>query len=125
MISWYPLNKAAQIPLNWHALHPKIRVKSKGSKMQEERRKFIRHHLECPVTVITSQGTMSGRARNLSGDGALICCQQPLKPKENMDLTIKFSDGFSLDVPSEVVWSYKTNAGDEKSLYKIGVRFLR
>ena len=42
-----------------------------------------------------------------------------------MDLTIKFSDGFSLEVPSEVVWSYETNAGDEKSLYKIGVRFLR
>ena len=96
-----------------------------GSKMQEERRKFIRHLLECPVTVITTQGTMSGRARNLSGDGALICCKHPLKPKENMDLSIKFSDGFSLEVPSEVVWSYKTNAGDEKSLYKIGVRFLR
>jgi hypothetical protein len=93
--------------------------------MQEKRRKFIRHLLECPVTVVTSHGTMSGRARNLSGDGALICCTQALKPKENMDLTIKFSDGFSLDVPSEVVWSYKTNTGDDKSLYKIGVRFLR
>jgi hypothetical protein len=96
-----------------------------GSKMQKERRKFIRHLLECPVTVVTSQGPMSGKARNLSGDGALICCKQSLKPRENMDLTIKFSDGFSLEVPSEVVWSYKTNTGDDKSLYKIGVRFLR
>lgn len=93
--------------------------------MQGERRKFMRHLLECPVTVVTSHGSMPGRARNLSGDGALICCQQPLKPRENMDLTIEFSDGFSLEVPSEVVWSYKTNAGDEKSLYKMGVRFLR
>ena len=93
--------------------------------MQVERRKFMRHLLECPVTVITSQGTISGRARNLSGDGALIFCRQHLKPKENMDLTIKFSDGFSLEVPSEVVWSYKTNTGDEKNLYKMGVRFLR
>jgi hypothetical protein len=42
-----------------------------------------------------------------------------------MDLTIKFSDGFSLDVPSEVVWSYKTNANGKRSLYKMGVRFLR
>jgi hypothetical protein len=100
-------------------------AKSMGSKMQEERRKFIRHLLECPVTLITSQGAMSGRARNLSGDGALICCEQPLKPEENMDLTITFSDGFSLEVPSEVVWSYQTNTGDDKSLYKIGVRFLR
>ena len=93
--------------------------------MQKDRRRFIRHLLECPVTVVTSQGTMSGQARNLSGDGALICCQQPLTPRECMDLTIKFSDGFSLEVPSEVVWSYKTNVGDEKSLYRMGVRFLR
>ena len=85
----------------------------------------MRHLIECPVRMVTSHGTMSGQARNLSGDGALICCEQALKPKENMDLTIKFSDGFSLDVPSEVVWSYKTNTGDDKSLYKIGVRFLR
>jgi hypothetical protein len=68
---------------------------------------------------------MSGQARNLSGDGALICCKQPLNPRESMDLTVKFSDGFSMEVPSEVVWSYNTNAGDEKSLYKMGVRFLR
>jgi hypothetical protein len=93
--------------------------------MQLNRRKFIRHHVECPVTVGTSQGTILGQATNLSGDGALICCQQPLSPKECMDLTIKFSDGFSMEVPSEVVWSSKTNAIDEKNFYKIGVRFLR
>jgi len=89
------------------------------------RRRFIRHHLECPVTVITSQTTMSGQATNLSGDGALISCRQPLHPRECVSLTIKFSDGLSLEVPSEVVWSYKTNARDETSLYKMGVRFLR
>ena len=93
--------------------------------MQEKRRKFMRHLIECPVRMVTSHGTMSGQAKNLCGDGALIWCKQALKPKENMDLTIKFSDGFSLEVPSEVVWSYKTNTGDDKSLYKIGVRFLR
>ena len=93
--------------------------------MQKERRRFIRHHLKCPITVVTSQGTLSGQARNLSGDGALICCKHPVAPRECMDLTIKFSDGFSLDVPSEVVWSYKTNANGKRSLYKMGVRFLR
>ena len=91
--------------------------------MQEERRKFIRHHLKCPVTVETSEGTMLGKARNLSGDGALICCQRPLDPREGVDLTIKFSDGFYLEVPSEVVWSCETT-GTEKSLCKMGVRFL-
>jgi len=89
------------------------------------RRRFVRHHLECPVTVTTSQGTVSGQAKNLSGDGALICCQQPLAPRKCMDLTIKFSDGFSMQVPSEVVWSCRAYAVDEKSLYKMGVRFLR
>ena len=92
--------------------------------MQGERRKFMRHLLECPVRVVTSQGSMPGRARNLSGDGALICCQQPLRTKEGVDLTFKFSDWFSLEVKSEVGWSSKTNAGDETSLCKMNVRFL-
>jgi hypothetical protein len=93
--------------------------------MQLNRRRFKRHHLKCPVTVVRSQGTVSGQATNISGDGALICCQQPLNPMEGIDLTVKFSDGFSMEVPSEVVWSCKANAVDEKSLYKMGVRFLR
>ena len=93
--------------------------------MQLNRRRFIRHHLECPVMVTTSQGTVSGQARNLSGDGALISCQQPLAPREGIDLTVKFSDGFSMEVPSEVVWSCRAYAVAEKRLYKIGVRFLR
>ena len=93
--------------------------------MQLNRRRFIRHHLECPVTVTTSQGTVLGQATNLSGDGALICCHQSLAPREGIDLTFRFSDGFSMEVPSEVVWSCKANEVDEKSLYKMGVRFLR
>jgi hypothetical protein len=88
------------------------------------RRRFTRHHLRCPVTMVTSQGTMSGQSRNLSGDGALICCRQPLSPREGINLTVKFSDGFSLKVQSEVVWSYETNGEDEKNLYNVGVRFL-
>ena len=42
-----------------------------------------------------------------------------------MDLTIKFSDGLFWGVPSAVVWTYKINEGDEKSVCKMGVRFPR
>ena len=87
------------------------------------RRRFMRHHLRYPVSMVTSQGTMSGESKNLSGDGALIRCRQPLSPREGIKLTVKFPDGFSMVVPSEVVWSYKTNGKDEKTLYNMGVRF--
>lgn len=92
--------------------------------MEKDRRRQIRHHLECPVTIVTSEGTMSGQTSNLSGEGALILCRQPLKPRENLGLSIKFPDGSFTEVPSRVVWSCMPEPGDEKSLCGMGVRFL-
>ena len=76
----------------------------------------MRHLLECPVRMVTSHGAMSGQARNLSGDGALICCKQPLNPKENMDLTIMFSDGRIVTLTSgqtlQIIVQAKTDEPD-------------
>jgi len=92
--------------------------------MEKDRRKRIRHHIECPVTMATSQGTRVGQTKNLSGEGAFISCQQPLKPKETTDLSIKFPDGFFMEVPAQVVWSCISNPGYKEGLNGMGVRFL-
>ena len=93
--------------------------------MEQEKRKYIRHHLEYSVTIIASHCTMSGQTRNLSGDGAFICCKQPLNPQESVGLSIKFPDGFLMEVLSQVVWSRHTEPDDEERPSGMGVRFLR
>jgi hypothetical protein len=92
--------------------------------MKRERRRQIRYHLEFPVTVVTSTGTIMGETKNFSRAGAFICCPQPLKPKEGMALSIKFPDGFFMEVSSQVVWTRFAGPEDTKRAGGMGVRFL-
>jgi hypothetical protein len=92
--------------------------------MKRDRRKHIRYHLEFPVTMVTSRGTMIGETNNFSGDGAFICCQGPPNPNENIALSIKFPDGFFMEVSSQVVWSRFAGPEDTKRARGMGVRFL-
>lgn len=93
--------------------------------MQEERRKFTRHPLECPVTILTSRGSISGHTKNLSADGAYIYCQKLLNPKERMELSIEFPDGDIMEVPCKMVWSCTTPPKNSRGFGGIGVHFLR
>ncbi|UCG11001.1 MAG: PilZ domain-containing protein [Deltaproteobacteria bacterium] len=90
----------------------------------EERRARTRFTVRCPVTVITSDGTIQGETKDLSGDGAFIRCQKPPTPKEILPLIIELPDGFPLDVSAEVVWSNASGPDDEKAPRGMGVRFL-
>jgi hypothetical protein len=91
---------------------------------ERDRRSRIRHHLECPVTMITSQGTMVGQTLNLSGEGAFISCHQPFKRKETLDLSIELPDGFLMQVPAQVVWYCLSSPAYREGLNGMGVRFL-
>ena len=95
----------------------------KAEHMEKERRKFIRHHLECPATMVTFQKTLVGQTSNFSGDGAFICCKQPLTPGGRIEVSIRFPDGFFMEVPAEVVWS-RNPGSDDKQPCGMGVRFL-
>ena len=90
--------------------------------MKDDKRRQIRYDLECPVTIVTPQGRMTGHTRNLSGHGAFICCQEPLKQKEHMNLSVKFPDGSFAEVSCRVVWSCVPGSGEEDSLCGMGVR---
>jgi hypothetical protein len=90
--------------------------------MKDDKRRQIRYDVECPVEIVTPQGRMTGHTRNLSGHGAFICCQQPLKLKEHMNLSVKFPDGSFVEVSCRVVWSCAPGPGEEDGLCGMGVR---
>lgn len=90
----------------------------------EDRRSRIRYELTCPVKMVTSPGNMEGETKNVSWDGALILCPEPLPPEETFTLTIELPDGFMLDTPAEVVWSIASGPHDKTTPSGMGVRFL-
>jgi len=84
--------------------------------MDAERRRNSRVQVNYPVTLQSSEETMTGQMKNLSSGGAFIDCEKPLAPGEIFNLSIHMEDrGTSLATKAQVVWSISRG---------MGVRFL-
>lgn len=90
----------------------------------EERRSHERYAVKCLVDIVTSAEIMKGATQNISGDGAFILCDQPLKPRENVKLTVEFPDGLIMNILAKVVWSRSSDPDGESRPQGMGVRFL-
>ena len=90
----------------------------------DDRRLRLRYGLECLVEVMTPEGTLKGETKNVSVDGAFIICDEPLRPREQVTLSIEFPDGFLMDTVAEVVWSTASGSDSESKPRGMGVKFL-
>ena len=92
--------------------------------MKRGRRTRQRYDVTYPVEMVTPQGIMRGRARNVSVTGAFICCAEPLIPGEVFKLTIKFPFGPPMKLSAQVVWSNASDPDDETTPRGMGVCFV-
>ena len=84
--------------------------------MKEERRRNPRVQDKWPVTIQSSDETMTGEMKDLASGGAFINCEKPLSPGEIFNISIHIQDrAKSLPAKAQVVWSSSSG---------MGVRFL-
>jgi len=96
-----------------------------GNKIKSQgRREALRIETEWPVTIETSEGSISGEIVNVSIDGAFICCQKLPRLKEPFRLTINPPDHQAMIFTAEVVWSNFSMPDNEIVNRGMGVRFL-
>jgi c-di-GMP-binding flagellar brake protein YcgR len=89
-----------------------------------ERRRYPRAKIEWPVTVKTSQGTISGYTLNLSAGGATVRLQNPPLVHETIEMIIRIPEiDRHLAVEAEVVWSTADIVDNELTLPIIGLNF--
>ena len=90
-----------------------------------DRRTYPRAEVRWPVSAVTTEGTIQGEMKNLSVQGAFICCPEPLRLNEIVALTINIPDTeHSLTVRAQVVWSDGCAGENEPSSNGVGVRFI-
>jgi len=87
-----------------------------------ERRIHPRAELQWPVSAITAEGTVNGETKNISMQGAFICCQKALCPDERLLLNISGPSG-SMQVSAKVIWSNICNCEGETRPSGMGVMF--
>ena len=90
----------------------------------EDRRKSSRMSVDWSAKIITSEGFMEGKVKNVSSTGAFIQCEKPLSEKKRCFLKINLPSGQVEEFRAQVVWSTPPGADDESSPRGMGVRFL-
>jgi two-component system response regulator AtoC len=90
----------------------------------EEKRKHSRAQIDWPVAVQTSQGIVTGTAKNISIDGLCMFSGHLFQLGQRYQITIEISTGFSLVVYAERIWSTTLPAEDGGTLHEVGLRFI-
>jgi hypothetical protein len=91
--------------------------------MENEKRLYPRTQVKWSVSGITNSGKMQGETKNISLNGAFICCENLLRPNEILLLTVDGPSG-PLQVLARVVWSDPGARSSEASTSGIGVKFM-
>jgi len=87
-----------------------------------EKRQRPRAKVRWSVTVHTDQGEIKGETLNITVEGALILCREPLKPEEKVEMTIHVPALVRpLRIPARVI---HCSGGDKTSSYEIGLSFI-
>ena len=91
--------------------------------MDDEKRIYPRTEIKWPVSAITAKGMMQGETKNLSLNGAFICCEKTLCPNDVLLLTVNGPSG-SMQVVAQVVWSNRCASDEQQSPSGAGVKFM-
>jgi len=88
---------------------------------EREKRQRPRAKVKWSVIVQTDQGKIKGETLNITADGALILCQEPLEADEKIDIIIHVPSLVRpLNIPARVI---HCSACDKPTSYEIGISF--
>ena len=85
-----------------------------------DRRIKRRNEVRWRVTIETVQGSLEGETRNVSQEGLLVCCEEPLRLQESYRITILPPGHSAIGVTGKVVWS-DVYGMDKDSVFGMGV----
>jgi hypothetical protein len=90
----------------------------------EERRRHLRTESDLSASIQWTSRRFDGVIRNVSDDGAFVCCDHRLLPGECVRIAVKPKDCAPMVFDAEVVWSRILGRDDTYGSYGIGFRFL-
>jgi hypothetical protein len=89
----------------------------------KEERACPRAELTWPVSAQVDAGQIEGETKNISTQGAYVCCPKPLRLNETFDMVINAPEK-SMHIRAEVVWSNIYGPDDKVTPRGMGVRFV-
>lgn len=90
----------------------------------KEKRGSYRSDIRWPVSIVTNRGTIDGEMVNVSLEGALLLCEQPLVLEERFGLKIRIPDRSPIEMTGEVVRSNISGPEEKDRECEVGIRFV-
>ena len=88
---------------------------------QSERRKQIRVKVRWPVAVLADHGTIKGKTTNITTEGVLVSCEEPLRINDTYRMSILPPDHDALGITGKIVWSDLYGIGEDDTAYGMGI----
>jgi hypothetical protein len=86
-----------------------------------EKRRSPRVEVSWPITILAETGTIEGEIRNVSVDGLLIFCEEPLRLNETYRMSILPGKHHAIGVSGKVVWADAYCMDEENTAFGVGV----
>jgi len=86
-----------------------------------EKRRSPRVEVSWPITILAETGTIEGEIRNVSVDGLLIFCEEPLRLNETYRMSILPGKHHAIGVSGKVVWADAYCMDEQNTAFGVGV----
>lgn len=86
-----------------------------------EKRRSPRVEVSWPITILAETGTIEGEIRNVSVDGLLIFCEEPLRLNETYRMSILPGKHHAIGVSGKVVWADAYCMDEDNTAFGVGI----
>jgi hypothetical protein len=74
-----------------------------------------------PITILAETGTIEGEIRNVSTEGLLIFCEEPLRLNESYRMSILPGKHHAIGVRGRVVWADAYCMDEDNTAFGVGI----
>lgn len=90
-----------------------------------ERRKYHRITVTWPVSIVMDEEIVEGETINVTVDGVLISCDEPLQLNEVLRISITPPNHQGIEVTGKVIWSDHYAIDEQDTAFGMGICFIK
>lgn len=87
----------------------------------EERRGHPRQEVNWPITIVAEHGTITGEVKNITLEGLLVFCDEPLRLSETYRMSLLPATGGAIGVSGRVVRAEAYCMAEDDTAFGIGI----
>jgi hypothetical protein len=90
-----------------------------------ERRKYQRINASWPISIVSDEESIEGKTINITVDGVLVSCEEPLQLNEVLRISINPPNHQGIEVNGKVIWSDHYAIDEHDTAFAMGICFVK